>query len=82
MNKDFWEIPWLSTTEKVRLHILYMSCIRFVVEKYGGIMETDRKTCMASIRIPKDHTVACFQELKDLNLVKHGTMLSTLSAHL
>jgi len=70
MNKDFWDITCLSTTEKVRLHILYMACIRFIVEKHGGTMETDRTTCLASIRIPKGHTAACFHELKQLNLIK------------
>ncbi len=73
MNKDFWDITCLSTTEKVRLHILYMSCIRFIVEKHGGTMETDRSTCLASIKIPKAHTAACFYELKRLNLIKADT---------
>ena len=69
----------MSTTEKVRLHILYMSCIRFIVEKYGGTMETDRSTCLASIRIPRVHTAACFWELKRLNLIKADTEPCELS---
>jgi hypothetical protein len=40
MNKTFWKLPWLSTDEKVGLHLLYISCIRFVVAKYGGMMES------------------------------------------
>jgi hypothetical protein len=70
MNKTFWKLPWLSTDEKVRLHILYLSCIRFVVAKYGGVMETDADMRIASIRIPKRYTAACFDELKALDLVK------------
>jgi|GEM_PF-3212535 len=79
MNKDFWDIPWLSTTEKVRLHILFMCCIRFVVEKYGGVMQTDPITYVTCIKIPRGETAACFQELKELNLVKAGTTLRELS---
>ncbi len=70
MNKDFWKIPWLSNDEKVRLHILYISCIRFVVEKYGGVMDTDCDIRIASIKIPKGYTAACFQELEAMDLVK------------
>ena len=70
MNKSFWKLPWLSTDEKVRLHILYLSCIRFVVAKYGGEMQTDGDMRIASIRIPKRYTAACFKELKALDLVK------------
>lgn len=51
------------------MHILYISCIRFVVEKYGGLMETDPDMRIASIRIPKQYTVACFMELRKLDLV-------------
>lgn len=79
MNKDFWDIPWLSTTEKVRLHILFMCCIRFVVEKHGGVMQTDPETLVACMKIPQSHTAACFQELKELNLVNQGTTLRELS---
>lgn len=79
MNKDFWDIPWLSTTEKVRLHILFMCCIRFVVEKHGGAMQTDPETLVACMKIPRGETAACFQELKELNLVKPGTTLRELS---
>ncbi|MCK4728261.1 MAG: hypothetical protein KAT27_05015 [Desulfobacterales bacterium] len=79
MNKDFWDIPWLSTTEKVRLHILYMCCIRFVVEKHGGAMQTDPETLVACMKIPQSQTAACFQELKELNLVKAHTTLNELS---
>ena len=60
----------MSTDEKVRLHILYLSCIRFVVSKYGGMMETDADMRIASIRIPKRYTAACFEELKALDLVE------------
>jgi hypothetical protein len=70
MNKTFWKLPWLSTDEKVGLHLLYISCIRFVVAKYGGMMETDADMRIASIRIPKRYTAACFEELKTLDLVK------------
>jgi hypothetical protein len=79
MNKHFWNIPWLSRTEKVRLHILFMCCIRFVVEKHGGAMETDPETLVACMKLPESHTAACFQELKELNLVNHGTTLRELS---
>ena len=70
MKKTFWKLPWLSADEKVRLHILYLSCIRFVVEKYGGLMETDADMRIASISIPKRYTAACFEELKALDLVE------------
>lgn len=70
MNKDFWQIPWLSNTEKVRVHILFVCCIRFTVEKYGGVMETDANARIATIKIPKNHTAACFEELKELKLIK------------
>ena len=70
MNKEFWEIPWLSKTEKVRIHILFVSCIRFTVEKYGGMMETDSNVRIATIKIPKNHTAACFRELEELRLIK------------
>ncbi len=70
MNKDFWNIPWLRTTEKVRLHILYLCCIRFVVEKYGGSMETDPKVRVACIKIPHREKAACLKELKELKLVR------------
>jgi hypothetical protein len=73
MNKDFWEIPWLSNTEKVRVHILFVSCIRFTVQKYGGVMETDSSVRIATIKIPKNHTIACFEELKELKLIKSDT---------
>lgn len=79
MNKDFWKIPSLSTDEKVRLHVLYISCIRSIVEKYGGIMETDPGIRIASIKLPKTRTVACFRELTELDLVKPNEPLSELA---
>jgi len=54
----------------MRLHILFVSCIRFTVEKHGGIMETDPNVRIATIKIPKDCTIACFEELKELRLIK------------
>jgi hypothetical protein len=80
MNKDFWKIPWLSVTEKAQIHVLFISCIRFTVEKYGGVMETDSKVRIATIKIPKDHTSACFQELKLLKLVKQESEPRSLAA--
>ena len=81
MNKAFWKLPWLSTDEKVSLHILYLSCIRFVVNKYGGVMETDTDMRIASIKIPKRYTAACFKELKALDLIKSHShsVMETLS---
>ena len=70
MNKDFWKLPWLSRQEKAGIHVLYLSCIRFVVGKYGGSMETDGDMRIASIRIPKGYTAACLEELQQLDLVK------------
>lgn len=82
MNKDFWKISYLSTTEKVRLHILYMACIRFVVEKHGGNMETDPGIRIASIKIPRSKRIACMEELRALKLVKapEGASETTVSA--
>lgn len=70
MNKEFWKIPWLSADEKARLHILYIACIRFVVTKHGGNMAVDSRLRIASIKIPRSHTMACYRELRQLNLVK------------
>jgi hypothetical protein len=70
MNKDFWNIAWLTTTEKVRLHILYLCCIRFVVEKHGGSMETDPKIRVACIKIPQSEKAACLEELEELKLAR------------
>jgi hypothetical protein len=70
MNKDFWNIPWLSPHEKVRIHILYLSCIRFVVGKHGGSMQTDKKMQIASIKIPKSITAVCYDELQQLDLIR------------
>ena len=70
MNKDFWKIPWLSRDEKAGIHVFYLSCIRFIVGKYGGSMETDAGMRIASIKIPTVHTAACVDELKKLDLVK------------
>ena len=69
MNKTFWKLPWMSTDEKVRLHILYLMH-SFCRSKYGGMMETDADMRIASIRIPKRYTAACFEELKALDLVE------------
>jgi hypothetical protein len=80
MNKDFWKIPWLSANEKAQIHVLFISCIRFTVEKYGGVMETDSNVRIATIKIPKDHTSACFQELKLLKLVKQESEPRSLAA--
>ena len=80
MNKDFWKIPWLSKGEKTGIHILYLSCIRFVVEKHGGVMETDEAMRIASIKIPKRFTAACYQELMDLQLVKSKELFAQESA--
>jgi hypothetical protein len=76
MNKEFWKIPWLSRDEKTRIHIFYLSCIRFVIGKYGGSMETDAGMRIASIKIPKRHTAACFEELKELDLIKSNKPFS------
>jgi hypothetical protein len=70
MNKDFWKLPWLSRDEKAGIHVLYLSCIRFVVGKYGGSMETDGDMRIANIRIPKRYTAACLEELQELDLIK------------
>jgi len=82
MNKEFWKIPWLSTDEKARLHILYIACIRFVVRKHGGKMAVDSRLRIASIKIPRAHTMACYRELRQLNLVKpdQPSVRETLSA--
>ena len=82
MNKDFWNLTWLSSTEKVRLHILFVSCIRFTVEKYGGVMETDSSVRIATIKIPKNFTAACFRELEDLRLIKPNPQISEGAAAL
>jgi len=76
MNKDFWKIPWLSRNEKAGLHVLSLSCIRFIVEKYGGSMKTDADMRIASIKIPKGQTAACFEELKKLDLIKSASPFS------
>jgi len=76
MNKDFWKLPWLSRDEKAGIHVLYLSCIRFVVGKYGGSMETDGDMRIASIKIPKGHTAACVEELKKLDLIKSANPFS------
>ena len=55
MNKDFWKIPWLSRDEKAGIHVLYLSCIRFVVGKYGGSMETDKNMRIAGAGAGERH---------------------------
>lgn len=42
-------------------------------------MQTDPETLVACMKIPQSHTAACFQELKELNLVNQGTTLRELS---
>jgi hypothetical protein len=76
MNKEFWKLPWLSRDEKAGIHVLYLSCIRFVIEKHGGSMETDRGVRIASIRIPKGYTAACLEELHELDLVRSADPFS------
>ena len=80
MNKDFWKTPWLSQSEKVQLHILRLSCIRFVVEKYEGIMEIDPQIRRASIKIPKNRRAACLQELETLDLIRVAPVETELAA--
>jgi hypothetical protein len=68
MNKDFWHTPWLSKSEKVGLHVLYLCCMRSVVQSYGGVMEIDSAMRRAAILVPTSQRVACLEALEHLKL--------------
>ena len=52
--------------DQARLHILFLSCTRYVVEKHGGIMETDPETYNAIASIPESNKEACLEELETM----------------
>jgi len=56
----------LPATDEVKLHILFLSCVRFVVEKHGGTMATDPPSLDAQLDIPENTKDACFEELGEL----------------
>jgi hypothetical protein len=56
----------LPATDEVKLHILFLSCVRFVVEKHGGTMATDPHSLDAQLDIPENTKDACFEELGEL----------------
>jgi hypothetical protein len=68
MNKDFWDTPLLSKGEKVGLHVLYLCCMRSVVQRHGGIMEVDSAMRRAAILVPTSQRVACLEALEGLRL--------------
>jgi hypothetical protein len=68
MNKDFWETPLLSKSEKVGLHVLYLCCMRSVVQRYGGTMEVDSAMRRAAILVPTSQRGACLEALEGLRL--------------
>ena len=68
MNKDFWDTPLLSKSEKVGLHVLYLCCMRSVVQRYGGIMEVDSAMRRAAILVPTSQRGACLEALEGLRL--------------
>lgn len=59
-------ISGMSPTEEARLYVLLLCCIRFVVEKHGGTMETDPVTHNANVSIPRNKKAVCCQELRVL----------------
>jgi hypothetical protein len=63
---NFGSAAMLPATDEVKLHILFLSCVRFVVEKHGGTMATDPNTMDAQLNIPEDVKDACFEELGKL----------------
>ena len=68
MNKDFWHTPLLSKGEKVGLHVLYLCCMRSVVQSHGGVMEVDSDMRRAAILVPTSQRVACLEALEGLKL--------------
>lgn len=57
--QKFWNIPGISSIEKARFHFLNLCFVRFVVEKHGGIMETDPATLTAYISVPQSKSAVC-----------------------
>jgi hypothetical protein len=58
--------PEIPATDEARLHVLFLCCTRYVVEKHGGVMETDPDTYNAYVSIPESNKVACLDELEML----------------
>jgi hypothetical protein len=65
-NDPIWNITGLSSTDEVRLHIFFLSCVRHIVEKYGGTMETNPETYDACLDIPESCQYDCLEELENL----------------
>jgi sensor histidine kinase regulating citrate/malate metabolism len=53
-----------STSEQARLRALSLFLIRSIVEKYGGTLDVDLVTDTLNIDVPKEHGVACAQEIE------------------
>jgi len=68
MNKEFWHTPLLSKSEKIGLHVLYLCCMRSVVQRHGGIMEVDSAMRRAAILVPTSQRAACLEALEGLKL--------------
>jgi len=58
--------PDTLTSDLTAFCVLFLSFIRFTVEKYGGTMETDPATGTTYVGIPDWAKDACMQELADL----------------
>ncbi len=63
---NFGSSAVLPAMEDVKLHILFLSCVRFVVEKHGGTMSTDPNSLDAQLDIPENTKDASFEELGEL----------------
>lgn len=64
--EPIWKNAGVSATDEVRLHVFFLSCVRHIVEKYGGTMATDPVTFDACLDIPESSQYACFEELDNL----------------
>jgi hypothetical protein len=61
-----WNTPDIFPTDLTAYCVLFLSFIRFTVEKYEGTMETDPATGTTYIDIPDWAKDACIQELVNL----------------